>query len=77
MVPFGFSAAVAVWLVLFVGSDCHHRGFSSAVDYRGHDMDHSSAREKQVNSAVNPAKRWEGDQRGPAEQSLAMLRSDM
>jgi hypothetical protein len=36
---------------LFFGSEHRHRSFSSAVDYRGHDMDHSGARQKQANSA--------------------------
>jgi len=37
---------------LFFGIDRRHRSFSSAVDHRGHDMEHSGAREKQVNSAA-------------------------
>jgi hypothetical protein len=46
---------------LFFGSERRHRGFSSAVDYRGHDMDHSGAPKKQVDSGDTPKRRWNGD----------------
>jgi len=46
---------------LFFGRERHHRGFSSAVDYRGRDMDHSGALEKQANSAISRQRRWGRD----------------
>src|SRR5258708_11014546 len=56
---------------LFFGRERRHRSFSSAVDYRGHDIHHSGAPEKQANCAVNRERRWTGDYSGSSSKLAA------
>jgi len=66
------SVAVAEAAAFSSSVFARHLIFSLCGDHRGHDMDHSGASGKQVDSAGNRKRRWNGDHHGYCVQLAAV-----